>query len=99
MHRDSHSLPKSHCYLTVRGERDPLRSQETALRGVRKQGCLQALAVEQKPKLTAEQVQALDLFKQGKSLREIVRDIHDVSSGSKYNRFLGELQQLIRGQI
>ena len=57
------------------------------------------LTVVEPTTLTAEQQQALELFKQGKSLREIVRELHGVSSGSKYNKYLGDFQQVLREKI
>ncbi len=46
-----------------------------------------------------EQAQALELFKQGKSLREIVRELYSVSSGSRYNKHLSDLQQVLRERV
>ncbi len=49
--------------------------------------------------LNPEQAQILNLFKQEKSIREIIFELYGVKSGAKYNSYLSDVQAVLRGQL
>ena len=74
--------------LTQSSFESPLKATET-----------QTKHVTDTNNLTTEQKRLIRLLKQGKSLREIIKEVYQVSSGSKYNQRLTEFTQLIRKQM